>query len=66
MKEILQNHSISRWMNFIKREKDITILISDLITHFRNIMVIGATNSEDLVYTIVEEYKDQAKKAGAE
>ena len=49
-----------------KAGKDITILISDLITHFRNVMVIGATNSETLVHTSqFEEYKNQAEKAGA-
>lgn len=58
--------SLAEMDELYKAGKDITILISDLITHFRNIMVIGATNSEDLVYTSkFEEYKDQAKKAGA-
>lgn len=58
--------SLAEMDELYKAGKDITILISDLITHFRNIMVIGATNSEDLVYTNkFEEYKDQAKKAGA-
>lgn len=58
--------SLAEMDELYKAGKDITILISDLITHFRNIMVIGATNSEDLVYTSkFEEYKEQAKKAGA-
>lgn len=45
-----------------KGGKDISILISDLITHFRNILVIGSTNSKDLVYTDkFNEYMNQVK-----
>lgn len=45
-----------------KSGKDITILLSDLITHFRNVMIVGTTNS-DLIYTTQrKEYERQAKK----
>ena len=58
--------SLAEMDELYKAGKDITILISDLITHFRNVMVIGATNSETLVHTSqFEEYKNQAEKAGA-
>ncbi|MBL7575741.1 DNA polymerase-3 subunit gamma/tau [Peptoniphilus asaccharolyticus DSM 20463] len=58
--------ALSEMDELYKAGKDITILISDLITHFRNVMVIGATNSTALVNTNqFEEYKSQAFKAGA-